>query len=181
MPPHNSPWTITERAARDLLRITGRGSAQLSDALAELRTYIAGVLERDTQPRTLASGLLQYRAGRPLRPRLIVDPQTHPPTLVECRADHEGRTKPYTRTRSGGHAGDGAQTLRDLREDCGVEQTELAARMGSTQATVSRLESSPNPPLDTLRAAIEALGGKLELRARIDGDVVLLKFPKKVG
>jgi len=95
---HSCPWLIDDRAAYDLLRITGRVGDPLAVARAELRRYIQGILERVAQPRVLASGMLQYRSGRPLRARLIVDPETHPPTLITVRADYEGRRAPYARS-----------------------------------------------------------------------------------
>lgn len=101
---HNCPWLIDDRAARDLLRITGRAPNDLSDALAELRQFARDIVLSDKEPKTLPSGVLQYRTGKPLRARLRVDATTHPPTLIEVLPDHEGRVAPYTKshTRPGG-------------------------------------------------------------------------------
>jgi len=53
--------------------------------------------------------------------------------------------------------------------------------MGITQGAVSKLEDSDAPPLDTLRAAVTALGGRLDVRVRMGTPerVVVLKFPRK--
>jgi len=62
--------------------------------------------------------------------------------------------------------------LADLRQELGIDQTELARRLGMTQAGVSKLERSADPKLSTLRKLVEALGGTLVIQANINGQIV---------
>ena len=55
--------------------------------------------------------------------------------------------------------------LQSLRENCQVTQEELAHQMGLTQAAISKLERRPNVTLANLQRYVEALGGRLEIRA----------------
>lgn len=60
-----------------------------------------------------------------------------------------------------------AYRLREIREEQGVTQTELAERLDITQPTVSALESGDldRSGLATLKAYVEALGGTVEVIA----------------
>lgn len=60
-----------------------------------------------------------------------------------------------------------AYRLREIREEQGVTQKELADRMSLTQPTVSALESGnlDRSGLATLKAYVEALGGTIEVTA----------------
>lgn len=60
----------------------------------------------------------------------------------------------------------GGVAIRELRELHGLSQTDLGAKLGIKQAAVSRVERRGDLHLDTLVAIIEALGGKLDIRAR---------------
>ncbi|MDR1189461.1 MAG: XRE family transcriptional regulator [Bifidobacteriaceae bacterium] len=57
--------------------------------------------------------------------------------------------------------------LREMREELGVTQKELAERMDLTQPTISALESGDldRSGLATLRSYVEALGGTVEVTA----------------
>ena len=68
-----------------------------------------------------------------------------------------------------------AYHLREIREEQGITQQQLADRMALTQPTVSALESGEleRSGIATLRAYIEALGGTIEVTARF-GDRTLL-------
>ena len=55
--------------------------------------------------------------------------------------------------------------LTRLREERGLTQMELAARMGVRQSTISGFERRNDVQFSTLRRVIEALGGKLEILA----------------
>lgn len=58
------------------------------------------------------------------------------------------------------------QFLR-ARADAGLSQTQLAARIGTTQSAIARLESGAGrhqPSLGTLRKYAQAVGCRLELR-----------------
>jgi predicted transcriptional regulator len=60
-----------------------------------------------------------------------------------------------------------AYRLREIREEQGVTQQELAERMHLTQPTISALESGQldRSGLATLKAYVEALGGTVEVTA----------------
>jgi len=60
-------------------------------------------------------------------------------------------------------------TLRELREDLGLTQEELAKLTETAQSEVSRLERREDWRLSTLRRVIEALGGELEVIADFPG------------
>jgi len=70
----------------------------------------------------------------------------------EFRAERE-RMRPYA---------DLAKFVVRLRAREGLSQEELARRMGTTKAAISRLESGRHrPTMETLRRLAEALGGRL--------------------
>ena len=73
-----------------------------------------------------------------------------------------------------------AHQLAELRRELGIDQTELALRLGMTQAGVSKLERSADPKLSTLRKLIEALGGTLVIQASINGQIIDL-VPRSVA
>lgn len=50
-----------------------------------------------------------------------------------------------------------AVTLADLRRDAGLSQRQLAARLGSSQAQVARIEGSPSPSMRSLSRYLAAL------------------------
>lgn len=60
-----------------------------------------------------------------------------------------------------------AYRLREIREEQGMTQKELADRMSLTQPTISALESGDldRSGLATLKAYVEALGGTVEVTA----------------
>lgn len=58
-----------------------------------------------------------------------------------------------------------ALTLRQLREEAGVTQVELAELAEVTQSALSRIERREDNPIETLRRYVEALGGELEIVA----------------
>jgi transcriptional regulator with XRE-family HTH domain len=53
--------------------------------------------------------------------------------------------------------------LQQAREQLGVSQQELAARLHMTQPSLSRFERRPNVTVNSLQRYVEALGGKLEV------------------
>ncbi|MEE8517780.1 MAG: helix-turn-helix transcriptional regulator [Dehalococcoidia bacterium] len=61
--------------------------------------------------------------------------------------------------------------LRELRGTRKMSQADLAERLNVRQAAISKLEARPNVGIDTLRSAIEAMGGHLELRARFSDEI----------
>lgn len=53
--------------------------------------------------------------------------------------------------------------LAELRSELGINQVDLAERLGITQGGVSRLERSADPKLSTLCKLTSALGGTLRI------------------
>lgn len=64
--------------------------------------------------------------------------------------------------------------LAELREAREATQRTLAGRMGVSQANVSRIEHEEDVYLSTLRSYVEALGGRLELRAVFPDGIVTI-------
>jgi DNA-binding XRE family transcriptional regulator len=58
-----------------------------------------------------------------------------------------------------------ALTLRQLREEAGKTQVEMADLVEVTQSALSRMERREDNPIDVLRRYVEALGGELEVVA----------------
>ena len=69
----------------------------------------------------------------------------------------------------------GVYELRRARE---LSQTELAQRLNITQSAVSKFEHADDFRVSTLRDYVEALGGRLELRAQFDDEDVSLHIGK---
>jgi DNA-binding XRE family transcriptional regulator len=81
------------------------------------------------------------------------------------------------RAKSRAHAMLQEMLLAELRKTAGLSQDELAEALGIKQPTLSRLESQDDMQISTLRRVIEALGGELEIIARLpSGDVRLSQF-----
>lgn len=59
--------------------------------------------------------------------------------------------------------------LAELRREAAVSQTELAARLGVSQARVSAIENGEvgRMEVDTIRTYVEALGGTVNLTATL--------------
>jgi transcriptional regulator with XRE-family HTH domain len=56
--------------------------------------------------------------------------------------------------------------IREARQEAGLTQAELAARLGTTQSAIARLERpDSNPRVATLEAALRAAGRRLEVAA----------------
>ncbi len=67
--------------------------------------------------------------------------------------------------RDTGVANVSSMSLRDLRKNSALTQQRLARALGIGQDSVSRLEQRRDLRVSTLRAYIEALGGRLTLLA----------------
>lgn len=65
-------------------------------------------------------------------------------------------------------------TLRQLREEAGKTQIELADLAELTQSALSRIERREDNPLEAVRRYVEALGGELELVAVVGNKRVKL-------
>ena len=57
------------------------------------------------------------------------------------------------------------RTLKALRQDLALTQTQVSAAAAMTQSELSRLEAREDHLTSTLRRYVEALGGKLEVTA----------------
>lgn len=72
--------------------------------------------------------------------------------------------------------------LAEIRQCSGVTQKELAATLGMTQPSLSKIESQQDIRVSTLHRLIESLGGTLELIAHFpSGDVRLTQFSNSAG
>lgn len=65
-----------------------------------------------------------------------------------------------------------ANKLATLRERTGLSQTDVARTLGVSQARVSRIERAEEVQLSTLQRYVEALGGRLEVKAVFDDQSV---------
>jgi len=72
-----------------------------------------------------------------------------------------------------------AYRLREIREEQGVTQKELAERLHLTQPTISALEAGhlERSGLATLRSYVEALGGTVEITATFGNRKLILSTP----
>jgi len=62
-----------------------------------------------------------------------------------------------------------ARPLGDIRAARGLTQQQIASRLNVKQATVSKMERRLDMHISTLGHFIEAMGGRLELRAVFSG------------
>lgn len=74
------------------------------------------------------------------------------PRVIELVANRRPTTPPE------------AVRLKELREQCGLSQEELARRLGSKQASISRTEARTDFLLSTLKKHAEALGATLVVK-----------------
>ena len=88
-------------------------------------------------------------------------------TWREVRAARPPREDRVAENRGRMEAEVRAHRLREVREEQGLTQVELAARLRVTQPTVSQLEGGQldRAGLATIRAYVEALGGTVEVVA----------------
>jgi transcriptional regulator with XRE-family HTH domain len=67
--------------------------------------------------------------------------------------------------------------LGELRRLSGLTQTELSAMLGIKQPTLSQLESQDDMQISTLSRLVQALGGELEIIAKMpNGRIALRQF-----
>lgn len=67
------------------------------------------------------------------------------------------------------------ELLGELRKNRDVTQEELAVLLDIRQASVSKLEHQDDMMIGTLKKYVEALGGKLEIRASFGEETVTLQ------
>lgn len=66
--------------------------------------------------------------------------------------------------------------LHEIREDLSITQEEMAVKLNTKQANVSRTERRRDMKLSTLRRYIEAMGGELDIVAKFPTNVVHLNM-----
>jgi hypothetical protein len=97
--------------------------------------------------------------------------------LVERRPDNPTATLWRTWIDQARHDGAGphvGRALRELRLRRGLTQQQVAARLGTVQPEVSKLERRRDTRLSTVRSYVAAVGGRLRMTARFaDEDVDL--------
>jgi transcriptional regulator with XRE-family HTH domain len=64
--------------------------------------------------------------------------------------------------------------LAEIRQEAGLTQNDLADVLGIKQPTLSKLESQDDMQISTLRRIIQALGGELELVAKMPRGTIRL-------
>ena len=89
----------------------------------------------------------------------------------------EAKMAPEARARSDAKAQKMIEemALAELREAMGLTQERLAKVLRINQAGVSKIESRSDIFVSTLRKAIEAMGGKLEIRAKFPAGAVRIR------
>ncbi|MGL4209227.1 MAG: helix-turn-helix domain-containing protein, partial [Candidatus Adiutrix sp.] len=65
--------------------------------------------------------------------------------------------------------------LADLRKRQGISQKQMAERLNVQAPAISKAENRPDLHISTLREHIEALGGELDLIARVPGELIKLQ------
>jgi transcriptional regulator with XRE-family HTH domain len=91
----------------------------------------------------------------------------------------EAKMSPRARARSDAKAQKmiAEMALNELRQAMGITQERLAKALRINQAGVSKIESRSDIFVSTLRKAIEAMGGKLDIRAKFPaGEVRIRQF-----
>ncbi|HRK31474.1 MAG TPA: XRE family transcriptional regulator [Tepidisphaeraceae bacterium] len=71
--------------------------------------------------------------------------------------------------------------LAELRRRSGTTQTRLAAALGIKQPTIAKMEQQDDLQISTLRRIVEALGGNLDIVARLPTGDVSFTRPKRRG
>ncbi len=65
--------------------------------------------------------------------------------------------------------------LAEIRKEAGLTQIDLAEALGIKQPSLSKLESQDDMQISTLRRIIKALGGELELVAKMPRGTIRLR------
>jgi transcriptional regulator with XRE-family HTH domain len=92
---------------------------------------------------------------------------------LEARMSPESRARAEMRTKQM----IAEMLLAEIRKSVGLTQEDLAAALGITQPSLSKLEGQDDMQVSTLRRLIEALGGELEIIAHLPrGDIRITQF-----
>jgi DNA-binding XRE family transcriptional regulator len=86
----------------------------------------------------------------------------------------EKQMNPESRSRAKARAKEqiAEMLLSEIRQSSGLTQEELAKALGIKQPSLSRLEAQHDVQVSTLSRLIHALGGKLEIIARLPGGTI---------
>lgn len=87
--------------------------------------------------------------------------------IDRCRARAEGSRQPRP-----------VATLATLRRQLGFTQAKLAGRVGMSQSDLSKFERRRDVRLSTLRAYVEALGGRLRILFESGAHQVEIRSPR---
>jgi DNA-binding XRE family transcriptional regulator len=68
--------------------------------------------------------------------------------------------------------------LQGLRKERGALQSELAGKLGMTQANISRIEGEGDVRWSTLAKYADGLGGRLEIHVIFDEDTEVVVHPR---
>lgn len=93
----------------------------------------------------------------------------------------EAKMSPERRARAQAKAKEmlAAMLLSEIRKEAGITQEQLAQTLGVKQPTLSKLESQDDMQISTLHRIVDALGGQLEIIARLpQGEVRLSQFQR---
>ncbi len=82
---------------------------------------------------------------------------------------------PSAKTFEQSQANELEMSLRELRRLAGMTQIELAAAADMQQSEVSKIERRDDLLLSTLRRYVQALGGELDIVARVGGKSIVLR------
>ncbi|HEY1623146.1 MAG TPA: helix-turn-helix domain-containing protein [Streptosporangiaceae bacterium] len=86
--------------------------------------------------------------------------------------DAPERVAARERSRAAMRAEQRGYQLAQLRRNTGLTQTQVATMMGVSQARVSQIEHGKVTEVDAIRGYVEALGGTVDVVARV-GDVTV--------
>ena len=67
--------------------------------------------------------------------------------------------------------------VSEIRTLAGKSQRELAEILGIKQPSVAKMESAGDMQISTLRRIVAALGGELEIHAKLPSGIVCVKLP----
>ena len=81
--------------------------------------------------------------------------------------DTPNRVAERERSRADMRAEQRGYQLAQLRKNAGLTQAQVAAMMGVTQARVSQIEHGKITEVDAIRGYVEALGGTVDVIARV--------------
>lgn len=136
-----------------------------SRGVADLESELHGLLEPLRDKRVfrhvyVEDGVVRWRGGE-------LD-------LAPSRLYARAHKLPPPKSARQARANEREVTLRQVRELVGRSQIDVAARMGTSQAQLSRLEQGKGMTIDSLQRYVEACGGVLKVVAEVGGRKVVI-------